>query len=252
MASFAPDVLFAVGPVTVTNTILNTLLVDALLIGIALAIKKNIQTIPGKFQNAVEIVIEGFYNLVASIADSRAKYIFPYFMTFFLFILFANWSVFIPGVNTVGFKEIHDGHTEIVPYLRVATSDINTTFALALVSAIATHVLSIRLTGFRDYISRFIALNPILLFVGLLELVSEVTKVISLSFRLFGNIFAGEAVLHAVSGLIPNFLAVLVPLPFMALEIIVGLVQALVFSMLTFVFMAILTTPHHANHEKDH
>lgn len=249
MASFAPETFTQIGSLPITNTLLNTLLIDTALIGIAVAINKNLKTIPGRFQNFVEMVIEPFYNLVVSIADKRAVYIFPYFMTFFLFILFANWSVFIPGVNTIGVKEVHDGQTEIVPFIRVTTSDINTTFALALVSAVATHILSIRLTGFRDYIGRFIALNPILLFVGLLELVSEVTKIVSLSFRLFGNIFAGETVLHTVAGIIPNFFAVLVPLPFMALEVIVGLVQALVFAMLTFVFMAILSTPHH---QKEH
>ena len=249
MAALAPEIITSFGPFSVTNTLLNTLLVDVALVGIALTVKKNLTAIPGKLQNFIEMVFEPFYNLVESIADKRVVYIFPYFMTFFLFILFSNWSVFIPGINTIGFKEVKDGQTEIIPFFRVATSDINTTFALALVSAIATHVLSIRLTGFRDYIGRFIALNPILLFVGLLELVSEVTKVVSLSFRLFGNIFAGETVLHTVAGLVPNFLAVLVPLPFMALEVVVGFVQALVFAMLTFVFMAILSTPHH---QKEH
>ncbi len=249
MASFAPETITQIGSLPITNTLLNTLLVDTALIGIAVAVSKNLKSIPGRFQNFVEMVVEPFYNLIVSIADKRAGYIFPYFMTFFLFILFANWSVFIPGVNTIGIKEVHDGQTEIIPFIRVTTSDINTTFALALVSAIATHILSIRLTGFRDYVGRFLALNPILLFVGLLELVSEVTKIVSLSFRLFGNIFAGETVLHTVAGLVPNFLAVLVPLPFMALEVIVGLVQALVFAMLTFVFMAILSTPHH---QKEH
>lgn len=250
MAAFAPETIVQLGPLPITNTLLNTLLVDAALIGTAFAVKKHLATIPGKLQNLVEMVIEPFYNLVESISDKkRAVYIFPYFMTFFLFILLANWSGFIPGVNSVGFAEIHDGHTEIIPFLRVTTSDFNTTFALALISAVATHILAIRLTGLRDYLSRFFSINPILLFVGLLELVSEVTKIISLSFRLFGNIFAGETVLHTVSGLMQHFIAVLIPLPFMTLELIVGLVQALVFSMLTFVFMAILTTPHHATAE---
>lgn len=245
MAALAAETILQVGSVPITNTLLNTLLIDAALIGLAFGVKNHVKTIPGKFQNAVEMVIEPFYNLVESIAGSRVKYIFPYFMTFFLFILFANYSAFIPGINSVGIKH----GDEVIPFFRVATSDINVTLALALVSAVATHVLSIRLTGFKDYISRFISLNPILLFVGLLELVSEVTKVISLSFRLFGNIFAGETVLHTVSGLVSNVVAVFIPLPFMFLEIIVGFVQALVFAMLTFVFMSILTTPHH-QHEK--
>jgi F-type H+-transporting ATPase subunit a len=110
-----------------------------------------------------------------------------------------------------------------------------------LVSVVATHILSIRTVGIKDYISRYISLNPINLFVGLLEIVSEITKVISLSFRLFGNVFAGEIVLGTVSTLF----AFLFPLPFLMLEVIVGLVQALVFAMLTMAFMAVLMTPHH-------
>jgi F-type H+-transporting ATPase subunit a len=101
--------------------------------------------------------------------------------------------------------------------------------------------MSITTIGIKDYIGRFISLNPIYLFVGLLEIVSEITKVISLSFRLFGNIFAGEIVLGTVS----TIFAFIFPLPFLMLEVIVGLIQALVFGMLTMAFMAILTTPHH-------
>jgi F-type H+-transporting ATPase subunit a len=119
--------------------------------------------------------------------------------------------------------------------------------ALATVSVIATHILSIKITGIKDYLSRYISFNPVNVYVGLLELVAEVMKILSLSFRLFGNIFAGEVALHTVSALF----AFLAPLPFLLLESIVSVVQALVFSILTLVFMSILTTPHHA-HEKVH
>ena len=107
---------------------------------------------------------------------------------------------------------------------------------------------SINTVGIKDYLSRYFSLNPIFLYVGILELIGEVTKVISLSFRLFGNIFAGEVVLSTVS----SIFAFIFPLPFMLLEVIVGLVQALVFSMLTMAFMAVLTTPHHAPEEVRH
>lgn len=130
--------------------------------------------------------------------------------------------------------------THFVPLLRGMTSDFNVTLALATISVIATHIIAVRTTGFRSYISRFISLNPILLFVGILELVSEFTKLFSLSFRLFGNIYAGEVVLTTISGLF----AFLAPIPFLLLELIVAVVQALVFSMLTMVFMSILATPH--------
>ncbi|MBI2443180.1 MAG: F0F1 ATP synthase subunit A [Candidatus Levybacteria bacterium] len=245
MAAFAPEVLFHIGSFPITNTVLNTLLVDAGLIGGAYYIKKNIQKVPRLFQNIVEMVIQSFYDITETISGRNAVKIFPYFMSFFLFILLANWSNLIPGIGTFGFLEQGEhGETEIIPFLRGTTSDANTTFALAFFSLVATHILAIRAVGIGEYLSRYFSLNPIMLFVGILEIVSEVTKVVSLSFRLFGNIFAGEVVLHTVSSLF----AFLVPIPFMLLEIIVGLVQALVFAMLTMVFMSILMTPHSSEH----
>ncbi|MBI2032795.1 MAG: F0F1 ATP synthase subunit A [Candidatus Levybacteria bacterium] len=160
-----------------------------------------------------------------SIAGDRAPKIFPYFMTFFLFILIANWSGLIPGINTFGILEQHDGKTHVIPLVRAATSDLNTTLALAIVSLVATHIMSLRALGLSEYLSRFIPFYPfivsvikgkpkfsidtsgpinlvmsffnplVLVFVGVLELISEFIKVISLSFRLFGNIYAGEIVL---------------------------------------------------------
>src|SRR3989344_5350928 len=177
-------------------------------------------------------------------AESSALKIFPYIMTFFLFILLANWSGLIPGVGSIGFFEESEGKKHIVPLLRAATSDLNTTLGLALVSALATHMLSIKTVGIKDYLGRYFSLNPINLFIGILEIISEITKIVSLSFRLFGNIFAGEIVILTVS----SMFAFIFPLPFLMLEVIVGVVQALVFSMLTMVFMAILTTSHKQAH----
>lgn len=242
MVSFAPEPIFYLKTFPVTNTLINTLFVDAILISISIAVKRHMALIPNLFQNAAETVIETFYNLTESIAGARASKIFPFFASFFIFILLANWSGLIPGVGSIGFFE----GKKLVPILRSSTSDINTTLALALVSAVATHALSIRTIGLRDYLSRYFSLNPINLFVGILEIISEITKIISLSFRLFGNIFAGEVVLFTVS----TIFAFLFPLPFLFLEIIVGFVQALVFSMLTMAFMAILTTPHHEAKEE--
>jgi len=243
MVSFAAEPIFRLGFFSVTNSFLDTLLVDALLIGLIVAINKKISLIPDALQNLVEMVVETFYEITESVAGTRASKIFPYLMSFFLFILLANWSGLIPGISAVGIKE---GHT-IIPFLRPATSDLNTTLGLALVSLVATHVMSIKLTGIKDYLGRFISLNPLNLYIGVLELVGEVTKIVSLSFRLFGNIFAGEVVLGTVS----TIFAFLFSLPFLMLEVIIGLVQALVFSMLTMAFMAVLTTPHHHEEVKE-
>lgn len=243
MVSFAPEPIFKIGSFPLTNTLLDTFIIDGVIIVGLILLNKNLSVIPTGFQNAFEYVTEGFYDLIESISPKHAARIFPYVVTFFLFILLTDWSGLIPGFGTIGFKR----GGEFIPLLRAATSDINMTLGLALVSAVATHAMSINVLGIKEYLSRYFSLNPIYLFVGLLELVGEVTKVVSLSFRLFGNIFAGEVVLTTISGLF----AFIAPLPFMALEIIVGLVQALVFSMLTMSFMAILTTSHNADHEKE-
>src|SRR3989344_64951 len=221
MFSFQSEVLFHIGSFKITNTLIDTLLVDVLLVFFCVVISKNIKIIPGLFQNSVEMVIQMFYEITESVAQEKAKKIFPYFMSFFIFILLANWSGLLPGVNSIGFFE----NGKLVPILRSTTSDLNTTLGLALVSALATHIMSIKTVGLKDYMSRYFSFNPINLFIGFLEIISEITKIISLSFRLFGNIFAGEVVLLTV------------------------------FSMLTMSFMAILTTPHHdttinANSEK--
>lgn len=243
MQSFAAEPIIYLGSFPITNTFIHTILVDIFLITISVYISKNIKMIPLLVQNGVEAIVEAMYNLTKSISPLQAKPIFPYVMSFFLFILVANFTSLLPGFRSVGFFEkAEHGKAQLIPLLRGTTSDINTTFALALVSVIATHSLSIRLTGLKDYLGRYFSLNPIYLYIGILELTAEITKVISLSFRLFGNIYAGEMALGTVS----NIFAFVLPLPFLLLENIVALVQALVFSILTLVFMALLTTPHHA------
>lgn len=240
MVPLIAEPVFYIGSFPVTNSILDTLFVDLVLIVLIIAVNRSIKLIPNLFQNIIEFIIKTFYDLTEQIAEERTKKIFPYFMTFFIFILIANWSELIPGFSSIGFFT-QEGHKKtLVPFFRGATSDLNTTLALALVSAIATHVMSLRTIGLKEYLARYFSLNPINLFVGVLEIISEFTKIISLSFRLFGNIFAGAVVLSIISGA----LAVLAPIPFLLLEIIVGLVQALIFAMLTMVFMSILTTPH--------
>lgn len=279
MAAFAPEIITRLGPLPITNTFLHTLIVDGLLLGIAFSLSKKIKNNPEGLQVIVEPIIDGLYNLTESIALTKKKTqaIFPWVATFFIFIFVSNFTGLLPGVGTFGFfpkkttesvnthttsvndevnsdsekqtlkENEHTKESEFVPLLRGTTSDINTTLALAMISVVATHILSIQLTGFKDYINRWLSLNPINLYVGLLEFVAEFTKIISLSFRLFGNIFAGEVALHTISSLF----AFLAPLPFLLLESIVSVVQALVFSILTLVFMSVLTTSHHAHEHSE-
>ncbi|HET9946697.1 MAG TPA: FoF1 ATP synthase subunit a [Patescibacteria group bacterium] len=233
----APETLLQIGPFPFTNTVLHTLIVDGILIGGIIALNKAFtKKAPKLLQNILEYVIEGLYSLTESVAGKNTQLVFPWFISFFLFILISNWLALIPGFGTIGF---HRGE-EFVPLFRSAGSDINFTLALALISVVTTHFYAIKSLGFKEYASRYFSLNPIFLFVGLLELLSVFTSIISLSFRLFGNILAGEAVLATIS----NIFAFLLPLPFFGLEIIVGLVQALVFATLTMATMAILMTPH--------
>ncbi len=242
MITFASESIFRLGFLNITNTLLDTILVDLIIAALGIFIAKKNSFIPGLFQSGVEMLTEWFYGLTESIAGKNTSKIFPFFMTFFLFILIANWSGLIPGVGSIGFFE----EGKLVPLFRGASSDFNVTLALAIVSVFATHFLSIKAVGIKEYLGRYFSLNPISLFIGIMELIGELTKIISLSFRLFGNIFAGEVVLITVAGIF----AFLFPIPFMLLEIIVGIVQALVFAMLTMVFMSILTTPHHSEAEE--
>ncbi|MBI4021748.1 MAG: F0F1 ATP synthase subunit A, partial [Candidatus Andersenbacteria bacterium] len=127
-----------------------------------------------------------------------------------------------------------------VPLLRGATADLNMTFALAIISVGLTQLYAIRRLGLFTHLRKYWHFNPVLLFVGLLELVSEMSRMVSFSFRLFGNIFAGEVLLVVIGFLVP----LAAPLPFFALELFVGFVQALVFTMLTLVFLEIATAEH--------
>ncbi|MDP3724148.1 MAG: F0F1 ATP synthase subunit A [bacterium] len=239
----AAETLFHLGPLPVTNTLFTTLLITLLLTFFAWKTTRSLSLVPSGLQNLTEMIFEPINSLVRDLAHDRAKLFFPIVTTFFLLILVSNWFGLLPGVGTIGFFTTDHGEEKFLPLLRAPTSDLNMTLALALLSMVITHVLSIKLLGFGTYLSKFFSINPIFLFVGLIELVSEFTKIVSLSFRLFGNIFAGETVLTSISALG----AFIFPLPFLALEIIVGFVQALVFMMLTLVFLSLLTEKQHAH-----
>jgi F-type H+-transporting ATPase subunit a len=233
----APATIFHIGAFPVTNSFLNTLVVDALLVAAVIAVNKNLSMVPNMFQTLTEMLMDTVYNLTESVAESRAPQIFPYFMTFFLFILIANWTGLLPFIRMI---EVPTSHGEFAHLFRAASTDLNVTLALALISIVATHSMSIRTLGIKEYISRYLSFNPFNLFIGLLELFSEFAKIISFSFRLFGNIFVGEVMLGQLS----TFMAFILPVPLIMYELGVGVIQAVIFGMLTMAFMAILTTPH--------
>ncbi len=218
------------GPLPITNSLLVTWLAMIVLVVISVLTTRKLKLVPSGLQNVVELVIETGYNMVEDLAHAdKAKVFFPIVMTFFLFILTGNFLGLLPGFGTIEFNH--------VPLFRSLNADLNTTLGLALLSVVVTHALAIRYVGIKAYLQRWFSLNPLFLFVGLLEIVSEFTKIVSLSFRLFGNIFAGEVLLGTIS----SFFAFVLPLPFYFLEIIVALVQAAVFAMLTLTFMVLLS-----------
>jgi F-type H+-transporting ATPase subunit a len=233
MVPLSSEKLFSIFGFNITNTVMGTLLTDAVVLLVVYLIYKSISLKPGKLQNAAEMFVEYLYAMTKDIAGPRAVDIFPWFASFFIFIVTANVLGLMPGYALLGVKE-GEG---LVPIFRAPSSDLNTTFALAVISVVATNALSIKYHGVGGYLKRFFSLSPMLLFVGMLELVAEVTKLISFSFRLFGNIYAGEIVLGKVS----SIFAYVAPLPFIGLELIVAVVQALIFAALTMAFMSIFT-----------
>ena len=234
----AAETLFNVGPLPITNAILTTWLVTAILIGFAYVATKKVSLVPSGIQNIAEVMVDSFNDLVSTIAGGKTRVFLPIVASFFFFILFGNYLGLLPGIGSIGFYQYNHGEKVFIPLLRSINSDLNTTIALALVSLFATHYLSIKYLGLNGYIGKFLSLNPIFLFVGILEIIGEATKVLSLSFRLFGNIFAGEVLLTTAT---TKLFAYIIPIPFYFLEILVGFVQALIFAMLTLVFMVILT-----------
>lgn len=242
MASLQPELIASIGGFPVTNTTLTTIIVDLVIIGLVFAISRKVTLVPKGIQAFAEPVIDYLYDMTSQVAGKKVEKIFPWFASFFLFIVIANFIALLPGFGSIGFFEVvyEHGHeeTHLIPLLRAATTDFNLTLALGAVSVVATHIISIYYNGIVGYALKFLSLNPINLFIGLLEFALEGVKILSLSLRLFGNIYAGEVVLMTVGGLA----AFIAPIPFLLLESIVAIVQALVFSMLTMVFMSILAT----------
>jgi F-type H+-transporting ATPase subunit a len=257
--------IFHVGNFTITNSLLNSWMTVIILVIFFVLIGKKIKRIPRGIQNIFEIILEQALGLADSITGSRkqSEKFLPISLALFLFILVNNWLGLLPGMGTIGFVEQEGAHRVFIPLFRGATADINTTLALALFSVIASHVMGVLTIGIWKHFNKFINLkilaeipgkikkdatvllvNPIQAFVGIVEFIGEIAKIASLSFRLFGNIFAGEVLLASMMALF----AYILPLPFIFLEIIVGLIQALIFAMLTLVFMTISTQDHAEEH----
>ncbi len=241
--SIKAEKIFNLFGFNITNSLVVLGVIFLLLIILAVVLKKKIKLEPGGLQNVVEIGIEKLLGLMESILGSKkkAEKYLATIATIFIFILLCNWVGLFPGVGSIGY--LHNG--ELVPYFRAPSSDINFTLALALISVVLINFYSFRELGFFSHIKKYFNFKgPIEFFVGILEIISEFAKIISFSFRLFGNIFAGEILLLIIGFLLP-FVG---PIPFLVLEIFVGFVQAFVFSMLTLVFLGV--NLQHGEHQK--
>jgi F-type H+-transporting ATPase subunit a len=213
----------------------------ALLIVMAFLVGRKLKLTPSRFQTVLEQLVEYVYDYVAVTLESRdmARRFFPLILTIFLFVWVANLMEFIPGVGSILF------HGE--PLFRSVNTDLNTPLMLALVSFFVIEITGILTIGIVKYGSKFIQNpinNPIGFAVGLVELIGELVRVVSLSFRLFGNILAGEVVIAVAL----YFMPYLLPVPLMMFEIFIGTLQAAVFALLTLFFIKLaITEPHEAH-----
>ena len=297
-----------IGDITITNTMVATWAAIILLTVVSFIVSRNVSTVPGRLQGAVEMVFEFFLNIGQSIAGEHARRFFPLVMTIFLFIIVNNWIGILPGFGTIGWVEspkkvIHhadekakkageeyadpsqvelqvfegtggivtlppgsvDNHITaeeydlgegfdkksqtpglLIPYLRSANTDINTPLALALIAMVAIHWWGLSTLGIFGHVGKYVNFRqgPIMLVVGLLEIIGELARIVSFTFRLFGNIFAGEMLLIIMAFLLP----VIGLIPFLGLELFVGFMQAVVFSVLTLVFASMAVVSHDGEH----
>lgn len=282
-----------IGPIYMTNTLLALLLADVILLAIGFGVYRAVSNgslVPKGLSGAVEALLEALYNLTEGTAGKWTRAIFPWFATITLLVLIVNWMELFPGVDSIGIIEPHgeyavqdlgwaetivlapedqaeahgvegaeaEGYT-LVPYVRVTSTDLNFTVALALIAVVMVQVMGFRAQGV-GYLTKFwntktffsVPIFGLIDFVvGLLEMVSEFSKVLSFAFRLFGNIFAGSVLLFVMGALLGAGGLGFFQVGFLMLEFFVGLIQAIVFGMLTMTFMAQATQGHGEHHEEE-
>ena len=252
---------------TITNSLLTSWVVVVIIVILSGMLRFGLKMVPGKLQNIFEIITEGALDLCDQVTNNRklSLKIFPIAISVFFFILLNNWIGLLP-IGGLGILEKGQEGLSFVPYLRGGTADVNTTIALAIMAVLGANIFGIFSLGiwktFNKYINlkalaeiftkirkdpTIIIVAPITFFVGIIEIIGEFAKVASLSFRLFGNVFAGEVLLASMAALI----AYVVPIPFLFLEILVGMIQALIFAMLLVVYFTI-SAMDHEEHEHEY
>jgi F-type H+-transporting ATPase subunit a len=242
--TLSPYHLFDVWGFTITSTLIMSWLAIAILCTFAIIMRGRFAMIPGKVQVATEALVGGVYDYVAETLESKAlaRKFLPILLTIFLFILTANLLGLFPGVGSIGVLKGEVGHEHLVPLFYPAATDLNVTIALGLIAFVVIEVAGVASIGFLKYAGKFVNFSSFMGFVvGIIELISEVARLISFSFRLFGNIFAGKVLILVVMFFVPF----IVPVPLMLFEVFVGFIQAAIFALLTLFFIKIaITEPH--------
>ena len=258
------ETIFRLHNFGVTNALLTSWIAVAIIVILSIVIRLSIKKIPGTAQNFFEVLVEGGLGVADQVTGNRkiSEKIFPIAICIFFFVLINNWLGLLP---LGGFGLVQGGN--FVPFLRSGTADINTTIALAIMAVLGANIFGIVSIGawkmFNKYVNfkalgqmvtkvrkdpTILVVAPIQVFVGLIEIIGELAKIASLSFRLFGNVFAGEVLLASMSAIF----AYILPVPFMFLEVIVGIIQAFIFAMLTVVYFTIASQDHDEHHEEEH
>ncbi len=244
--SIKGEEVFQINHFPVTNSVLTTGLVVILFFFIATYYYNQYKSKDRSLGfYAINSLVKYLYDLLNGILHSKITYFFALLGSFFFFILLNNWAGLIPGVGSVLIDVFHEGETHHIPLFRGGTADLNTTIALAGVSVFATQIFGFQFLGPKVHLGKYFNFkDPVMLFVGILELILEAARIISFSFRLFGNIFAGEVLLTIVPFLLPVFLS-FISSPMYLMEIFVGFVQAAVFVILTTIFINMATSHDH-------
>ena len=264
--------VFNLAPISITNSMIMVWVVALVLIVVVQAATRNMKLVPSGLQNFVEWLVESLFNFFSGImGEHLAKRTFWFLGTVFILILFSNWFGLIPGVGTIGFElqgagVVTEGaHRDTFrPFFRGANADVNLTLAMAGTFFILWLYWSLTEIGVKNFFLHIFApkgefkgvmlgfMVALFLMVGLIEMLSIAVRPIALTFRLYGNIYAGENMLETLMHQVPDFLQWLPVIPFYFLELLVGLIQALVFALLCAVFTKLMCEHHDEHDEHSH
>ncbi len=275
----APEVIGTLFGIPITSTLMTVWLTMAILICVALLIHFRLSPVPNKLQSIFETIIGGVFNYMADVLESKAlaKRFFPLVMTIFIFVLSMNWVGLLPGIDSIGFYGESESHEKVegaselhsetssksdvkettmigqeesavvvskfIPFFHPPATDLNITIGFAIVAFVSIELAGVFMLGLFKYGGKFINFkSPLAFVIGLIELLSELARLISFSFRLFGNIFAGKTLILVIMFLTTPYI---VPVPLIAYEFFVGFIQAFIFAILTLYFIKLaIEEPH--------